>query len=123
MTNQAQTGAQAATGQAAALPARPVFSEFQWVRPEGLPGGFFSNAEVLHFVGLVRDVANGAQTILQVLEGEEHARLSDEPTLLGGVHGGHLQRLCIVSLGMLGDVATRMQEDASNNQERGGAVA
>lgn len=110
-TNAAQKGA----GEAAALPV-PAFVGFQWVYPKGLPEGFFTNANVLEFLGITRDIAAGAKVIFELIEANGHASLSDESPILGAWDAGALHRMGISALTLLVDKATQYQDDALNNQ-------
>jgi len=85
----------------------PLFEHFKWHRDEvekvKLPG----RAE-MNFAGDVIDVTNGVNAILKLrafdaLQDEDES----ERRLLNDAQHLELERLCIASLGMLNDLATR----------------
>jgi hypothetical protein len=83
----------------------PLFTRFKWhqkaVEKATIPG--YRYAEL---AGMVRDVASGCATILQLVDDSSIRHGCDEPQLLSKFDIGNLTRLAIHSLETLNNIAT-----------------
>lgn len=86
-----------------------IFEPFQWHRDEveraKLPG-----RAIMSFATKAQDISTGAKTILEILEADELAEDADRRRLLNEAHRGHLLRMVITSLGMLGETSDEIME-------------
>jgi hypothetical protein len=83
----------------------PLFTHFQWhqkaVDKVTIPGRKYTE-----LAGMVRDVAGGCATILQLIDDSGIRDASGEPQLLSKFDIGNLTRLAIHSLETLNNIAT-----------------
>lgn len=100
----------------------PMLEEFKWTYvPERstVPGHMAAD-----FAGQVQDMAKGLAVVLGMLEQDEMAEIGlgadgqPLPKLLDGVSAGHLQRLCITGLQLLGDKAESHAKTVKEMAER-----
>ncbi len=80
-----------------------LFKPFEWVQGERLPPSLQSHAA---FLNEARDVVQGAQTLVQLLEWDEDRRDAassdvDPAPLFDACQRSSLQRFVVVSLGLL----------------------
>ncbi|MDP9916498.1 hypothetical protein J2W24_002145 [Variovorax boronicumulans] len=73
-----------------------MFKPFEWVHGEWLPPSLQSHAA---FLNDARDVVQGAQTLVQLLDWDEDRR--DAAPLFDACQRSSLQRFLAVSLGLL----------------------
>ena len=102
-------------------PNEPLFQPFQW-HDEALDNARLPSSTVMQFVGQVRDITAGVQTILEL--GEHDAAeddCEDSQKLLNEYYQANLTRLSIAALGLLSyksENMTRWAHEYYTQEER-----
>lgn len=120
------TATAATAGEERTQPPPPFASAFSW---HGIPLHSFAPGprayEQAEFAAQVKDISHGLKDLLAIIEQDgldkECTDASGQPLqlVLSQVATGNLMRLCVTTLGMLGDEAERRIERARECADRG----
>lgn len=93
----------------------PIFKPFTW-HHEVANQATIDGKAYAELAGTVRDVSQGVQTILELIEFDYLRGTSGERPVMSDIHAGDLSRLAIRSLMLLSEDAERRIEWAYENQ-------